>query len=83
MPGTVWPSWLPFRARHAIALMVAQADADQVHHRVLHRHLDVLALAGGMALLQRRQDADRHVHTGAGIPDRRENVGRRILGDNR
>jgi hypothetical protein len=61
--------------------MVAQAHPHQVDDRVLHRHLDVLAAAGRMALLQRCQNADRHVHAGAGIPDRRIDVGRRIFGE--
>ena len=55
----------------------AQGHADQVHHGVLHRHFHMLALAGRMALLQRSQDADRHVHAGAGIADRRPDVGGR------
>ena len=69
------------RRRAPEALVVAQADAHQVDHRVLHRHFHVLAAAGGMALLQRRQDADGHVHAGAGIADGRIDEGRRILGE--
>ena len=40
----------------------------------------MLAFAGVMALLQRGQDADRHVHAGAGIADRREVEHRRAIG---
>ena len=59
--------------------MVAQADPDQVDDRVLHRHLDMLAAPGLMALLQRRENADRHVHPGAAVADRRQHNGRRVF----
>jgi hypothetical protein len=41
----------------------------------------MLAAARRMALLQRGQNADRHVHAGAGIADRRVYVGRRVVGE--
>jgi len=63
----------------AEALVVAQAHPHQVDDRVLHGHLDLLAAAGRMALLQRCQNTDRHVHSGAGIPDRWIDEGRRIF----
>src|SRR5271166_3244937 len=67
------------RHRTAKALMIAQADADQIDDRVLHRHLHTLAAARIMALLQRRKDADRHMNAGAGIADRRHDKGRRVF----
>src|SRR4029450_1478130 len=61
------------------ALMVAQADADQIDHRVLHRDLDLLAFTREMPLHERREDADHAVHPGARVADRRPHVGRRIV----
>src|SRR5262245_18321353 len=61
------------------ALVVAQAHADQVDDRVLHRDLDPLALAGEVALHERGKDADHAVHAGAGVADRRPDVGRRTV----
>src|SRR5207245_3366454 len=62
------------------ALMIAQADADQVDHRVLHRDLDLLALTGEVPLHQRGENADHAVHAGARISYGRPHVGRRIVG---
>ena len=59
--------------------MVAQADADDVDDRILHRHLDMLAAPGLMALLDRGEDADRHLHAGAAVADRRKHEGRRVF----
>ena len=53
------------------ALMVAQTDPDQIDHRVLHRHLNLLPLAGCVALHQRGQNPDGAVHAGARITDAR------------
>src|SRR6516162_1003363 len=39
----------------------------------------MLSLAGCVALLQRGHDANRHVHAGAGIANRRHDVGRRVI----
>ena len=61
------------------ALMVAQADADDVDDRILHRHLDMLTAPAGMALLQSGEDADRHMHAGAAVADRRHDKGRRVF----
>jgi hypothetical protein len=44
-------------------------DTGQVQHRLLHRHLDELALAGPPTLYQRCQDGDREVHPGAAVAD--------------
>src|SRR5205807_2594456 len=62
------------------ALMIAQADADQIDHRVLHRDLDLLAFTGEVPLHQRGENADHAVHAGARIPDGRPHIGRRIVG---
>ena len=62
------------------ALVVAQRNADQIDHRVLHRHLHMLAFARGVPLLQRGQNTDRHVHPGAGVADRGKIERRRAVG---
>ena len=41
------------------ALLVAHLDPAQIHHRIDHRDLDPLALAGAIALAQRREEAGR------------------------
>ena len=43
-------------------LLVAQLDAAQVEHAVLHRHRHLLALAGGVAVTQGGKNADRQMH---------------------
>src|SRR6266436_4351414 len=48
-----------------------QRDADVVQHGVLHRHLKASAPAGGAALVEGAQDADRHRHAGARVAERR------------
>ena len=61
--------------------MVAKADADQVHHRVLHRDLDLLADPGGVTLHERGEDPDHAVHPGAGVTDGRPDVRRWPVGE--
>src|SRR5262245_9084911 len=70
-------------AQHGLAepLMVPQADADEVDDRVLHRHLDLLPLAGGVALHERGEDTDHAVHAGPGVADRRPHVHRWAVRD--
>ena len=63
--------------------MVAQADADQVDDRVLHRDLDLLAFARGVSLHQRGENADHAVHARARVADRRPDEGRRAVGEAR
>src|SRR5262249_36383171 len=46
-------------------LVVAKADTDQVHDRILHRDLDVLAEPGRVTLHQRSEDPDHAVHARA------------------
>ena len=43
------------------ALLVAQLDAAQVEHAVLHRGQHLLAAAGRLALVERRDDAERQM----------------------
>jgi hypothetical protein len=71
VPGTLRPSWLPVRGG---------GWPKRWWSRRLTRHLDVLALPRGVPLVECGQDADRHVHAGAGIADRRPHVGRRAVG---
>ncbi|GCC46453.1 hypothetical protein chiPu_0030492, partial [Chiloscyllium punctatum] len=53
------------------ALLVAQLDARQVQHAVLHRRGDALALAGMGAMIERGDDAEREVEAGARVADLR------------
>ncbi len=55
-----------------------------MHDRILHRHLQPLALAGAGAVEQRADDAERHQHAGSGVADRRAGLDRspaRLAGD--
>src|SRR5215471_1619459 len=52
-------------------LLVAQLDASEVEHAVLHGDVDALAAAGAVALIERAHDADCEVQAGAGIADLR------------
>ena len=61
-------------AEHRLRL---KREADVVQHRVLHRHLEAPALAGGAALVERAEDADRHHHAGAGVAERNAGPDRR------
>src|SRR5262249_60825767 len=65
------------------ALVIAQADPDQVDDGVLHRDLDLLALAGGLTLHQRGEDSDHAVHAGARVADGRPHVRRWPVGNAR
>jgi hypothetical protein len=42
-------------------LLVAQLDAAEVQHAVLHRRQHALATAGALALVERAHDAQRQV----------------------
>ncbi len=61
------------------ALLVAQLHAAQVEHAVLHRHGHALALAGLLAADVGREDADRQVHAGVAVAQRRGADGRRAV----
>src|SRR5262249_58320329 len=56
-----------------------KSEADIVQHRVLHRHLQAPALAGGAALVEGAQDADRHQHAGPGVAERGAGLDRRAV----
>src|SRR2546426_9379078 len=61
------------------ALVIAQADPDEIDDRVLHGDLDLLAFAGRVALHERGEDPDHAVHPGARVSDGRPDVGRRAV----
>ena len=71
------------RPLHRLAqpLVVAEAHPNQVHHRVLHRHLDLLTFAGHRALHERGEDPDHAVHAGPRIANGRPHVRRRPVGE--
>ena len=54
--------------------------AHEVQHRFLHRDFDLLPLAGPLALDVRGEHADRRMHPGAGVADRRSGLERRRTG---
>ena len=66
--------------RFAIALVVAQADPNQIHHRVLHGHFNLLAGSRGVALHKGGQDTDDAVHAGARVSHTRPGDRGRIVG---
>src|SRR6516162_2733265 len=70
---------------HAWSSMAPQilgsiGNAAVIDDAVLHRALDPLALAGELALIERRKDADRGVEAGAGVADRRTRLDRAAVG---
>src|SRR3989454_9709995 len=67
------------RAGLSEALVIAQADPDEIDDRVLHGDLDLLAFAGRVALHERGEDSDHAVHPGARVSDGRPDVGRRAV----
>src|SRR3984893_6947595 len=82
--GPWWPgAWPAARAVAACRLagggLSLKRDADIVQHGVLHRDLKAPALAGGAALVEGAQDADRHRHAGARIAERGARLGRRPI----
>src|SRR5262245_57637904 len=63
------------------ALLVAQLDAGEIEHAVLHGGEHALAAAGAVALIERCDDAEREVQPGAGIADLRPRHQRRALAE--
>src|SRR3984893_15109531 len=55
-------------------------DAAVTDNAFLHRALDLLALAGELALIQRPENADRGVQAGAGVADRQTGFDRAAVG---
>src|SRR4029077_13157878 len=62
--------------RLAAGGLARERDAAEVDHGVLHRHFDVLAPAGALALVKRGQDADGAVQAGARVTDGRSGLER-------
>src|SRR5439155_3675844 len=50
-------------------VVLAHCDPAVVHHRILHRDLDLLALPSCLPLPERCQDAHYGVDTGTGVAD--------------
>ena len=61
--------------------MVAKLHAAKIHHAVHHRDLDVLALAGTVRLVQRREEPDREMQPRAGVADLRAGDEGRSIGN--
>src|SRR5205814_1080657 len=71
-----------FRERPMLeALLVAHLDAGEVQHAVLHGAADALALAAHGAVIERRDDAEREMHPGAGVADLRAGDKRRSVAE--
>src|SRR5262249_13777493 len=63
------------------ALLVAQLDAAQVEHAVLHRGGDALALAAMGALVERGDDAEGKMQTCAAVADLRARHERHVVAE--
>ncbi len=61
------------------ALMVTEFHATKVHHAIHHRHLDILALAGPICLIERSEQANGQMQSGAAIADLRARHERRPI----
>src|ERR1700730_4755511 len=61
------------------ALLVAHLDPAQIQHRIGHRDLHPLALAGALALEERGEDAGDEVDAGAAVADLRPGDCRRTV----
>src|SRR3974377_87041 len=68
------------RSGMAPQILGSIGNAAVIDDAVLHRALDPLALAGELALIERRKDADRSVQAGAGVADRRTRLDRAAVG---
>ena len=62
-------------------LLIAQFDARQIEHAVLHGAEHFLAAAGADALIERGDDAEREMQPGAGIADLRAGDKRRPVAE--
>ena len=63
------------------ALMIAKFYAAQIHHAVHHRHFDVLALARAIGLMQRGEQTNRQMQSGAGVANLRTGDKWRAVGN--
>src|SRR5258708_5927831 len=70
--------WLARRRFSAPRLIHEHASAV-MHDRVLHRNLQLPALAGLVALVERADDAERQEHAGAGVANGRPGLDRRSV----
>src|SRR5712692_3599841 len=61
------------------AFLVPQLDAAQIQHRILHGHSHFLAFAGLPTADQCGQDADREMHAGVAVAERRSADRRRTV----
>src|SRR6201987_6235650 len=61
------------------ALLIAQLDAREVEHAVLHGAEHALPAAGADALIERAHDAEGEVQPGAAVTDLRAGDGRRAV----
>src|ERR1700757_3718689 len=68
------------RSSMAPQILCGVGNAAVIDDAVLHRTTDQLALAGELALIERRKDADRSVQPGAGVADRRTRLDRAAVG---
>src|SRR5712671_2972347 len=68
------------RSSMAPQILGSIGNAAVIDDAVLHRALDPLALAGELALIECRKDADRSVEAGAGVTDRRTRLDRAAVG---
>src|SRR5262249_62105222 len=62
-------------------LLIAQLDACEVEHAVLHSAEHALPAPGADALIERADDAEREVHPGAAIADLRAGDERRAVAE--
>ena len=62
-------------------LLIAQLDAREIEHAVLHGAQHALATAGADALIERADDAEREVHPGAAVADLRAGDERRAVAE--
>src|SRR5262249_44754998 len=62
-------------------LLIAQLDAREVEHAVLHGAEHLLPAASADALMERADDAEREVQPGAGIADLRAGDERRAVAE--
>src|SRR2546430_1419290 len=62
-------------------LLVAQLDAGEVEHAVLHGAEHALPAAGADALIERADDTEREVHPGAAVADLRAGDERRAVAE--
>ena len=80
--GMPSPNWLYSLSGPCLeALLVAQFDAAEIEHAVLHGAEHLLAAAGAVALIERGDDAEREMQPGAAIADLRAGDQRRAVAE--